>query len=52
MVGSARVVKPTLSNDARDKLAAALNRPIGKWKRSAGYQRGPLSARPGNASGC
>ena len=35
MARSARTVKPSLSDDPADKLAAALSYPIGKWKRRA-----------------
>ena len=39
----ARNVTPSLSDDSRDKLLAALNWPIGKWKgRSSDYQRAPM----------
>jgi hypothetical protein len=31
-----------MSNDARDKLMAALNWPYGQWKRSAEYVRAPM----------
>jgi hypothetical protein len=41
---SARNVKPSLSEDPRDKLLAALNWPIGKWKRRTDpdYNRAPM----------
>ena len=42
MARTARNVRPTMSNDARDKLMAALNWPIGQWKRSAEYARAPM----------
>jgi hypothetical protein len=35
-------VKPSLSDDARDKLLAALNWPIGQAQRSADYLRAPM----------
>jgi hypothetical protein len=38
----ARNVKPSLSNDARDKLAAALNWSYGLYKQSAGYATAPI----------
>jgi hypothetical protein len=38
----ARNVNPSLSNDARDKLLAALNWATGKWKRGADYQKAPM----------
>jgi hypothetical protein len=38
----ARNVTPGPSNDARDKLMAALSRHYGKSRRSAEYQRGPM----------
>jgi hypothetical protein len=41
---SARNVRPSMSDDPRDKLLAALNWPIGKWKRSTDpdYNRAPM----------
>jgi hypothetical protein len=42
MARAARNVKPALSNDPRDKLLAALNWSIGKWRRSAEYKRAPM----------
>jgi hypothetical protein len=42
MAHTARTVKPGLSHDARDKLLAALNWPIGKWKQSAEYAKAPF----------
>jgi len=43
MARTARTVKPSLSDDPADKLAAALNYPIGgKWKRSAEYAKAPM----------
>ncbi len=42
MARTARTVKPGLSDDARDKLLAALNWKIGEWKRGADYQRAPM----------
>jgi hypothetical protein len=38
----ARNVNPTLSDDPRDKLLAALNWPIGKFREGTEYQRAPL----------
>src|SRR5262250_279042 len=42
MVPTARNVRPSLSNDPRDKLMAALNWYYGKMKRTAEYQRAPM----------
>ena len=39
---SARNVNPSLSSDPRDKLLAALNWAIGKWRRGADYKRAPM----------
>ena len=39
---SARNVKPSLSSDPRDKLLAALNWTIGKWRRCADYRKAPM----------
>jgi hypothetical protein len=39
---SAHNVNPSLSNDPRDKLLAALNWSYGKLKRGAEYDRAPL----------
>ena len=42
MARTARNVRPIMSNDARDKLLAALNWPYGQWKHSAEYARAPM----------
>ena len=39
---SARNVKPSLSEDPRDKLLAALNWTIGKWCRGTDYRKAPM----------
>jgi hypothetical protein len=39
---SARNVRPSLSDDPRDKLMAALNWATGKWRRGPDYQRAPM----------
>ena len=33
---------PSLSSDPRDKLLAALNWPVGKWRRGTDYQKAPM----------
>ena len=38
----ARNVNPSPSNDARDKLLAALNWSVGKWRNSKDYGRAPM----------
>jgi two-component sensor histidine kinase len=52
MARTARTVRPALSDDPADKLAAALSYPIGKWKRrdDAAYTAAPfyfVFCRPG-----
>jgi hypothetical protein len=44
MARTARTAKPGLSDDPRDKLAATLSYPIGKWKRrdDAAYTAAPF----------
>jgi hypothetical protein len=44
MARTARTVKPALSDEPADKLAAALSYPIGKWKRrsDATYTAAPF----------
>jgi hypothetical protein len=39
---SARNIRPSLSDDPRDKLLAALGWPIGKMRHSAEYKRSPM----------
>jgi hypothetical protein len=45
MKRDARNVRPSLSDDPRDKLLAALNWSYGKLKDSATYDRAPMSCR-------
>jgi hypothetical protein len=42
MARTARNVRTSRSNDPRDKLAAALNWPIGKWRQSTDYKQAPM----------
>jgi hypothetical protein len=39
---SARNVRPSLSNDPRDKLLAALNWPTGKFRQGRDYEQAPM----------